>query len=293
MPTTRSLHPSTAPRTDRVVRVPDGRRIGVAEFGACDGPPVLLLHRSPGSRLLDPDAAATAAAGVRLVTVDRPGYGASDPHADPSRAVVAADVAAVAGELGLDDLALVGWSGGGQFAVEAAAALGDRVRSLTLLATPAPYDEVPWPIPAALLDLCDAVPGDPAGMVAPIREASAWLASAPAQAAAGDPSPADAATRERPGVLAALTAMTVEAVRQGADGMAFDIVAGSRRDPFPFGGIAAPVQLLAGDADHNVGLEHLDWWAGRLPAADSHVLAGAGHLLALTHWEPILAAALA
>ena len=46
--------------------------------------------------------------------------------------------------LELDDVALVGWSGGGQFAVEAAAALRDRARSLSLVATPAPDEEVGW-----------------------------------------------------------------------------------------------------------------------------------------------------
>jgi pimeloyl-ACP methyl ester carboxylesterase len=197
----------------------------------------------------------------------------------------------VADALGLRDVALVGWSGGGQFAVDAAARLGARARSLTLLAAPAPHHEVPWAIPAPLLELCDAVPADPAGMVAPIRAASGWLAEAPAVAATADPSPADAAVRERPGVVDALVAMTAEGARQGAEGMAFDIVAGSRRDPFPFGAVDVPVALFGGDADQNVGLEHLDWWARRLPAARRHVLGGAGHLLTLTHWAAILEAA--
>jgi len=291
MPTMTPLSPSITPRAQHTVAVPGGRHVAVAEFGASDGPAVVLLHRSPGSRLLDPDAAATAAAGVRLVTFDRPGYGGSDPHADPSRAVVAQDVAALVDALELGDVALVGWSGGGQFAVDAAARLGARVRSLTLLAAPAPHHEVPWAIPAPLLELCDAVPADPAGMVAPIRAASGWLADAPAVAATSDPSPADAAVRERPGVADALVAMTAESARQGAEGMAFDIVAGSRRDPFPFAAVTAPVRLFGGDADQNVGLEHLDWWAQRLPGAERHVLGGVGHLLTLTHWAAILEAA--
>ena len=73
----------------------------------------------------------------------------------------------------------------------------------------------------------------------------------------------DAAARELPGVADALVAMTVEGAGQGAEGMAFDIVAGSLRDPFPFDAIDVPVHLFGGDADLNVGLEHLDWWAAR------------------------------
>jgi pimeloyl-ACP methyl ester carboxylesterase len=277
----------TQPISDRTIETPDGRRVGVAEFGAPDGPVVLLVHRSPGSRLLDPDPAATAAAGVRLVCVDRPGYGASDPVAAPARAAAADDVEAVVGALDLVDVALVGWSGGGQFAVEAATRPGVRARSLTLLATPAPYHEISW-LPDELVELCDTVPADPAGALDRIRAASAWLGDAPETAALGDPGPADAAARERPGVAEALVVMTVEAARQGGEGMAFDIVAGSRRDPFAFAAVDAPVHLYGGDADLAIGLEHLDWWADRLPGAVRHVLADTGHLLALTHWAEIL-----
>ena len=284
-------HAANEPRIDRTVAAPDGRRIGVAEFGSPDGPVVVLLHRSPGSRLLDPDPAATGAAGVRLVCVDRPGYGATDPVAASTRAAAADDLEAVVGALGLDGVALVGWSGGGQFAVEAAARPGVRARSLALLATPAPYYELPWPLPPELVALCDAVPDDPAAGLRAIRAAMGWFADAPETAALGDPSPADAAARELPGVADALVAMTAEAARQGAEGIAFDIVAGSLRDPLPFAAIDVPVNVFHGDADLNVGLEHLDWWAERLPGAQRHVLADTGHLLAMTHWREILAAA--
>jgi pimeloyl-ACP methyl ester carboxylesterase len=284
-------HAANQPHSDRTVAAPHGRRIGVAEFGAQDGPAVVLAHRSPGSRLLDPDPAATTAAGVRLICVDRPGYGVTDPVKAPTRAAAADDLETVVDALDLDDVALVGWSGGGQFAVEAAARPGVRARSLTLLATPAPYHEVPWPIPPELVALCDAVPADPAAGLEAIRAAVGWFADAPQAAALGDPSPADAAARERPGVADALVTMTVEAARQGAEGMAFDIVAGSLRDRFAFDAIDVPVRLFGGDADLNVGLEHLDWWAERLPSAQRHVLADTGHLLALTHWGEILDAA--
>jgi pimeloyl-ACP methyl ester carboxylesterase len=279
------------PRTDRTLNAPNGRRIGVAEFGSPDGPVVVLLHRSPGSRLLDPDPAATAAAGVRLVSVDRPGYGATDPVATPTRAAAADDLEVVVGALGLDYVALVGWSGGGQFAVEAAARSAVRARSLTLLATPGPYYEVPWAMPPDLVALCDQVPADPAAGLAAVKDAMAWFADAPQAAALGDPSPADAAARERPGVADALVAMTIEAARQGVEGIAFDIVAGSLRDPFALDAIDVPVDLFGGDADHNVGVEHLDWWAARLSGARRHVLADTGHLLAMTHWAEVLAAA--
>ena len=75
------------PLADEVLRLADGRQLAWAEWGDPRGSPVVFLHPSPGSRMLCPDVHATARAGVRLITVDRPGYGGSDPVArsDPHR----------------------------------------------------------------------------------------------------------------------------------------------------------------------------------------------------------------
>jgi pimeloyl-ACP methyl ester carboxylesterase len=78
------------------------------------------MGTSPGSRLLCPDLPATVAAGVRLITVDRPGYGHSDPDTRPRMAGRAADTGVLADHLRLGRSGLVGWSGGGQFALATA-----------------------------------------------------------------------------------------------------------------------------------------------------------------------------
>src|SRR5699024_1947321 len=60
--------------------LPDGRRLAYSEQGDPAGRPLLLLHGTPGSRLQrHPDGELARRAGVRLVTVDRPGFGLSDP----------------------------------------------------------------------------------------------------------------------------------------------------------------------------------------------------------------------
>lgn len=60
-----------------MVRVATGRQISVLEFGDADGRVVVYVHGVPGSRLdplpLEPMLHRT---GVRLVSIDRPGYGA-------------------------------------------------------------------------------------------------------------------------------------------------------------------------------------------------------------------------
>jgi pimeloyl-ACP methyl ester carboxylesterase len=90
----------------------DGRTLAYCEWGHPTGSPVLLVHGGPGSRLLCPDEDATAAAGVRLLTVDRPGYGGSDARPDPTLLGWADDVQALADRLGLERFAVVGFSAG-------------------------------------------------------------------------------------------------------------------------------------------------------------------------------------
>lgn len=66
---------------ERILTLPDARKLGICELGAPDGRPVVYCHGFPGSRLdarmSDEDARAT---GARLIALDRPGYGLSDPQ---------------------------------------------------------------------------------------------------------------------------------------------------------------------------------------------------------------------
>jgi pimeloyl-ACP methyl ester carboxylesterase len=283
--------PAATPTSDHTLSLADGRRVAWAEWGDPQGEPVLFLHRNPGSRLLDPDSTATASAGVRLITIDRPGYGRTDPIADPTRAAVASDVAAVVGDIGVDDVALIGWSGGGVFALEAAAALGRRLHSLSLACTPAPDEEIPW-VPDEFRGLMAQASSDPAQALASITSACAFYSENPETAVESDPGPADAEVRAQAGIADALRTMMREGARQGALGMATDIVAASRGEPLPLAEIQAPVRLWYGDADW-VGPEHGRWYADRFANAQLQIVPGAGHLLPLMNWRAILVTAIA
>jgi pimeloyl-ACP methyl ester carboxylesterase len=279
------------PIRDAQLVLPDGRRLGYAEWGRPDGTPVLLLHRSPGSRLFDPDPSVTSAAGVRLVTVDRPGYGQTDPVGEPSRSAVAEDVVALADALELDDLPVLGWSGGGQFAFAPVIALGDRVRSFSLLATPAPDHVLPW-WPDELRPELPALLADPVAATIGLTEANAWYGDNPDALLESDPGPSDARVRDRPGVRAALSRMWREGARQGGAGIAFDIIAGAIDDTVPVDRVSVPTRLWYG-ADDFIGPAHGEWYAAGLASATLTVLPDAGHLLPIEHWAAILDAALA
>jgi len=69
----------TTDLTAQVVRLRDGRALGYAEYGCSQGDTVFFFHGWPNSRLEAAfGAVAAARLGVRLIGVDRPGYGLSD-----------------------------------------------------------------------------------------------------------------------------------------------------------------------------------------------------------------------
>lgn len=97
---------------ERRVMLSNGRQIAVRDSGPANGRPVLYLHGFLGSRLECVPADALAKEfGLRLVSLDRPGFGQSS-NAPPGPAIDAADAAAVCANLGLRNPIVVGVSGG-------------------------------------------------------------------------------------------------------------------------------------------------------------------------------------
>jgi len=106
--------PTSSPHTCRfrldtsssgTLTLPDGRKLGYAQYGSLTGPRAILYqHGFPGSRL---EAAAWDELGlkygVHIIATDRPGIGLSSPH--PGRTLLdhAKDVEFLAEDLGLEE----------------------------------------------------------------------------------------------------------------------------------------------------------------------------------------------
>lgn len=119
-----------------VMRLPCGRRLAYREFGNPAGHPVVILPSSLRSSLgWPPETTAAEDLGIRLIIVERPGIGRSDPDPSMTLESIAADIAALADHLGLSRFALSGRSSGTPFTLAAAAHLGDRITRV-LLASP-------------------------------------------------------------------------------------------------------------------------------------------------------------
>jgi len=135
------MTPDTAELSTDACTLPDGRTLSYATGGDPDGFPVVVHHGTPGSRLfgalLSPPASEV---GVRLLVPDRPGYGRSS---SPSKAWSWEDWPTDLGELldaeSVERAAVLGFSGGGPFAL--AAATDDRVTRVGLVSTVVPPAE--------------------------------------------------------------------------------------------------------------------------------------------------------
>ncbi len=262
--------------------------------GNPSGRPVVFFHPAPGSRLIDPDPWATAAARVRLITFDRPGYGSSSPLAPGAVATIAGyadDAAAVIEHFALGPVAAVGWSAGGLVALALAERRPDLVGAVAMIGTPAHEDDVPrldedtkFMVDALRYDIPGAAPRV-ADVLSPIaHDANAVLD----MVAAG---PADDAVLADPVQGPRLRIMASEALRQGVAGIAYDIVAASVA-PWGFDAkrVGVPVYLWYGEDDVLAPPEHGEWWNGALPASELALIPGAGHLLPSVAWKQVLTA---
>jgi pimeloyl-ACP methyl ester carboxylesterase len=128
------------PLLEGAVGLPDGRRLGFAEYGAPHGPAIFWFPGTPGARRQIPPATRELAAEreVRLIAVERPGIGDSTPHLYGSVLDYARDIEVVADRFGIGRFGAIGLSGGGPYVLACAAAFPDRFTAGAVLGGVAP-----------------------------------------------------------------------------------------------------------------------------------------------------------
>ncbi len=282
--------------SDLTLPSPDGRTIGVRVAGAEEGPLVIYLHGSPSSRLdVDYLHSRSQRRGVRLVGIDRPGYGLSTPMAF-TFASVAHDVGVVADAFGAPHFAVIGQSSGAPYALATASELPERVTAVAEAGGGMPY----LPGSTQWEELSD---GEKQGLMLAGTddvEAERLLAEADLpfveQLALSDSEieatwmsmlePADQA------VLAAgfgrLIGPSVrEALRQGQVGWARDNLVRMPRWDFDMRAITAPATIWIGLQDRG-RVEGARWVAGQIPGAVLRELPDHGHFVAFELWDEVL-----
>lgn len=121
---------------EEVLQLKDGRQLGYGIYGNPEGIPVVDFHGTPGSRreakLI---ADFVGREDLRIIGIDRPGYGQSSYRAGYGRAGfrIASfpdDVRALADHLHLDRFIALGYSGGGPFALACGRWIPERIAAL-------------------------------------------------------------------------------------------------------------------------------------------------------------------
>jgi pimeloyl-ACP methyl ester carboxylesterase len=283
------------PGTDRTVTLEDGRTLAFSEWGVLDGSPIFLFHGRPGSRLLCPDEDSTLAAGVRLITVDRPGYGRSDPR--PGRTLLdwADDMGELADQLELDRFPIIGWSSGGPHALACAVRIPARVTAIGLAATAGPCDAVPgaWEeLPEEVRALTEVLRKDPPAALEGIRKRLQWYAEDPESVLApgfAGPDDPDDMLLARPEILAPMQAWMREGARQGSTGFIEDWIAEQLPWGFELSDVGHQVHVWWGEHDSLVTRPNTDYLASTLRRATLVTYPRDGHLFPVIHWREMLA----
>lgn len=287
------------PGNDASVVLPDGRVLEYWDGGDPAGAAMIFHPGTPETRLMGKwghDAAASA--GVRLVSVNRPGYGGSTAVTTVGLLATGRDTAAMAAQLGMEQYAVFGLSGGGPFATATAVADPGHVRALGVVGGIGPWrlldDSSKDPEGTKCLELLDA--GDVAGALDCMRRdversygAFVGLDDAARvdafMAGVGDGS----SLVHDPGYRA-IWADNLRVVLDSLEGDVFDNLAwGATWDVDPRD-VAAPTLLWYGERDRHCPPAHGQWYANRIADAELVVFPGEVHLDVIdAHWPEVLA----
>jgi pimeloyl-ACP methyl ester carboxylesterase len=260
----------------------------------------MVLHPgTPVTRLLGRwGHEAAVAAGVRLVSVSRPGYGGSTTSEAASLLATGRDTAALAAHLSVDGYAVFGSSGGGPFAVATAVADPEHVRALGLVGGVGPWRILDGPSKDPEGDRCLSLldAGDLAGAwacmrhdartfidrFAPLGEAER-VDTMLARHGASSPLFHDEGYR-------ALWAENLRAVLAKVDGDVFDNLAWGRTWDVDPHDVSAPTLLWYGEKDDDCPPAHAHWYAERIAGSQMVIVPGDTHLDVIDgHWPEVLA----
>jgi pimeloyl-ACP methyl ester carboxylesterase len=277
------------------LRLEDGRLLGYAVYGDPEGWPIFYFHGFPGSRLEAQLADRVAARmRIRLIALDRPGFGLSDFK--PRRTIFEwpDDVVKIADALGINRFATIGVSGGGPYAAACALRIPQRLTAVAIVCGLGPLDtpngtdrmirtnhlifflgrRLPWLAKISLWRIAYQVRRNPEGT---LRRMIVAL-----------PDP-DKAVLARPEVKTAMKDNVVEAFRGGSRGAACELLLYTRPWGFLLEDIATRVNLWHGEQDVSVPPTMGQYQARTIPNCRAIFYPGEGHFsLVINHMEEVL-----
>lgn len=281
-------------KTNQILDLKGGRKLGFAEYGVPDGKPVFHFNGSGGSRLEHPaDLNILTELGIRYISTDRPGHGNSSLKQDRELLDWPDDVAAIADHLGIDKFHVLGWSAGGPHALACAYKIPERVISGAIVSGLAPANR-PNPYAGykgflkALMILGRRFPS----LVYIFRRIAAKQINKPS-GEIGDKfvkslPKVDQIPFENQEVKAMLIADIKEGYKQGGDGPARDDIIINTPWKFEIINIQTRFDVWQGDTDENVPVNQGKYQAELLPNSSLYLVENKGHMFLLEKWKDVL-----
>jgi pimeloyl-ACP methyl ester carboxylesterase len=279
----------------QLLRLSDDRLLSWYEFGSADGVPCVYLPGTPESGLAGECYSRSArTAGVRWISLDRPGYGRSSPHPGRSLLDTADDVRQLLDHLGIDRAAVAGESGGGPHALAVAHGLGPRVPLLVLLAAMGPGDE-PWvqhgmrPSNRAMFWMARLAPRTllaPMVLMSALTKLAVRFPAFAERLSSGLPDPDRRATSQPEYDVRHLAGP--DAFRQGARWAAQEVALFVRPWPFVLQDVTTPVHLWHGSQDVHVPISIARAMSERLPHVTTHFSADHAHAIGFEQRDEVM-----
>lgn len=271
---------------DNTLRLADGRTLGYANYGQADGKALFYFHGHPGARVEAKFLADQAEQiGVRLISTDRPGMGLSTFKAHRGYLDWPDDVIALADSLQIERFAVIGFSGGGPYALACAYKIPHRLTACGIVSGVGHINPF-------LAFLSQWMPW----LMMPIirrsfqTEAQAQKTLAKAAASWID---ADRKSLEARGIKELMAASLVEGLRQGAKGAAYEGVLFGRSWGFKLEEITFPaIHLWHGELDKEVPIAVGRGVAGKLTQCQASYYPGEGHISVMVNHAPDILKAL-
>jgi pimeloyl-ACP methyl ester carboxylesterase len=280
------------PRRRGKTKLANGRSLGWAEWGDERGRPVLLFSGAGMSASLGFGVEVLDRLELRLIAVDRPGLGLSDPA--PHRTLLdwAQDVAALIHTRTLGPTPAVGFSQGGPFALACASTGVVRAVAIVSGTDELAAPEVRERLPEELRALVDRVASEPDAAEASFRQLNP---EAMWRMILENSSAEDRRVYQQPGFARAYRRALDDGFARGSAGYARDTVLTMSRWPFELAHIAIPVELWYGARDTSPvhSPDFGESLARRIPNARRTIVPDAGGSLLWTHAATILTRLLA
>jgi pimeloyl-ACP methyl ester carboxylesterase len=288
-----SLHEAA---TEGSIYVPDGRRLTYRAIGPASGHPLFFFHGWGQSRLTaHPDDTIVESMNIRLITIDRPGTGLSDPQ--PRRTLLdwPQDVLALANRLDLGRFSVLGYSAGAAYVASCVSRLSDRLSSATIVSGVSPPS---IRITRALLASEFWHLGLFVAFARRLARPVLWTGvryMKPRIEELFDRhlerlSESDRDVMRDPRIREMRVNSMLEALRQGEEGIYEDAMLLVRAWKIDLRSIKFPIRIWHGESDRIIDMAFGCELRRQLPNAITTFLPGLGHYMIFSHWGDILKA---